>query len=145
MSLVKKVTADFDWPAWMAGRSILDFPESWIDSKGEAAIRVEEFEDKGELIVRAEAPGVNPEVDIEVTITEGMLRIMIQREKESRHEGARHYRSEFQYGSFVRTLALPAGATDKDVKARYVDGVLEVRIPMNGKHAESKKVTVTRH
>lgn len=145
MSLVKKVAADFDWPAWVAGRSILDFPESWIDSKGEAAIRVEEFEDKGELIVRAEAPGVNPEDDIEVTVTEGMLRIMVQRQKESRHEDARHYRSEFQYGSFVRTLALPAGATDKDVKARYVDGVLEVRIPMNGKQAESKKVTVTRH
>jgi HSP20 family molecular chaperone IbpA len=40
---------------------------------------------------------------------------------------------------------LPAGATDKDVKARYTDGVLEVRIPMNGRQAESKKVTVTRH
>jgi HSP20 family protein len=106
---------------------------------------VEEFEDNGQLVVRAEAPGVNPEHDIEVTVTEGMLRVMVHRKKRAHQEDARHYRSEFQYGSFVRTLALPAGATDKDVKARYTDGVLEVRIPMNGRQAESKKVTVTRH
>ncbi len=145
MSLVRKIANDFDWPAWMAGRAMLDFPESWIDATGEAAIRVEEYEEKGELIVKAEAPGVNPEDDIEVRVTDGMLRIMVQRKKEKHVDDARHYRSEFQYGSFVRTLALPAGATDKDVKARYVDGVLEVRIPMNGHQAESKKVTVTRH
>ena len=88
---------------------------------------------------------MNPEDDIEITLSEGMLRIMVQRKKESKHETKRHYRSEFQYGSFVRTIALPAGATDQDVKARYVDGVLEVRIPMSGKQAETKKVSITRH
>jgi HSP20 family protein len=129
----------------MAGRSVMDFPESWIDSVGEAAIKVEEYEDDDKLIIRAEAPGVNPEDDIEITLSEGMLRIMVQRKKESKHETKRHYRSEFQYGSFVRTIALPAGATDQDVKARYVDGVLEVRIPMSGKQAETKKVSITRH
>ena len=72
MTLIRKAATDFDWPAWMAGRSVLDFPESWIDSIGEAAIKVEEYEDGDELIIRAEAPGVNPEDDIEITITEGM-------------------------------------------------------------------------
>ncbi len=145
MTLIRKAATDFDWPTWMAGRSVLDFPESWIDSVGEAAIKVEEFEEENQLIVRAEAPGVNPEDDIEITVSEGMLRIMVQRKKEHKHENKRHYRSEFQYGSFVRTIALPAGATDQDVKARYVDGVLEVRIPMSGKQAQTKKVTITRH
>ena len=145
MTLIRKAATDFDWPAWMAGRSVMDFPESWIDSVGEAAIKVEEYEDADKLIIRAEAPGVNPEDDIEITLSEGMLRIMVQRKKESKHETKRHYRSEFQYGSFVRTIALPAGATDQDVKARYVDGVLEVRIPMSGKQAETKKVSITRH
>ena len=142
MSLVRKLNTDFDWPAWMAGRTILDFPESWIDSLGEAAIRVEEYEDDNHLIVRAEIPGVNPEEDIEISLTEGMLRIMVQRKKESRHEGKRHYRSEFQYGSFVRTIALPAGATDQDVKAKYTDGVLEVKIPLSGSQAKTKKINI---
>ncbi len=142
MSLVRKLNTDFDWPAWMAGRTIMDFPESWIDSLGEAAIRVEEYEDDNQLIVRAEIPGVNPEEDIEISLTEGMLRIMVQRKKESRHESKRHYRSEFQYGSFVRTIALPAGATDQDVKAKYRDGVLEVKIPLSGSQAKTKKINI---
>lgn len=142
MSLVRKLNTDFDWPAWMTGRTIMDFPESWIDSLGEAAIRVEEYEDDNQLTVRAEIPGVNPEEDIEISLTEGMLRIMVQRKKESRHESKRHYRSEFQYGSFVRTIALPAGATDQDVKAKYSDGVLEVKIPLSGSQAKTKKINI---
>ena len=145
MTLVKRALPDLEWPAWMTSRGLFDMPDSWIDSMGEVAIRVEEFEEDGHLIVRADVPGVNPEKDIEISMTDGMLRISVQREKESKHEGKRHYRSEFQYGSFVRTIALPAGATDQDVKARYTDGVLEVRIPMSGKQAQTKKVTITRH
>ena len=32
MTLIRKAATDCDWPAWMAGRSVMDFPESWIDS-----------------------------------------------------------------------------------------------------------------
>ena len=146
MSLVmRKTPFDMEWPAWMSGRSILDFPESWAETMGDAAIRVEEFEENNQLVVRAEVPGVNPDEDVEITVTEGTLRIMVQRKKESKTESKRHYRSEFQYGSFVRTIALPAGATDKDVKAAYKDGVLEVRVPINGQHAEAKKIPIQKH
>lgn len=145
MSVVKRAVADLEWPAWLTTRNILDFPESWFDSRGEAAIRVEEFEDGNQMVVRAELPGVNPDEDIEMTVSDGSLCIKVQRRKETTHETKRHYRSEFQYGSYTRTLPLPAGATDTDVKAKYTDGVLEVRIPINGKQAESKKVAISRN
>jgi len=145
MSLVKRAVADLEWPAWMTPRSFLDLPETWFDGRGEAVIRVEEFEEDSQMVVRAELPGVNPDEDIEITVSDGALRIMVQRRKETKHETKRHYRSEFQYGSYTRTLPLPAGATDTDVKAKYTDGVLEVRIPMNGKQAESKKVPISRN
>lgn len=145
MSVVKRAVADLEWPAWMTPRSFLDFPETWFDNRGEAVIRVEEFEEDNQMVVRAELPGVNPDEDIEITVSDGALRIMVQRRKETKHETKRHYRSEFQYGSYTRTLPLPAGATDTDVKAKYTDGVLEVRIPMNGKQAESKKVAISRN
>ena len=72
-----KVANDIDWPTWMAGRGLLDLPDSWFDSVGEAAIRVEEFEDDDKLVIRADVPGVNPDEDIEITMTDGMLRIMV--------------------------------------------------------------------
>lgn len=52
--------------------------------------------------------------------------------------------SEFHYGSFTRTLQLPAGATDDDVQATYADGILEVRVPIDTAEAEKKKIPVQR-
>lgn len=142
MTLVKRPFADLEWPNWLAGRSMLDLPESWMDTWMEAGIRVEEFEEKGQFVVRAELPGVNPDEDIEITQQDSSLRIMVRRQKETVHEGKHHYRSEFQYGSFVRTISLPAGASERDVKASYKDGILEVRIPMNGDQAKTKKIAI---
>ena len=142
MTLVKRALPELEWPSWMTTRGLFDIPDSWIDSMGEVAIRVEEFEENGHLVVRADVPGVNPDEDIEISMTDGMLRISVQRKKESKHETKRHYRSEFQYGSFVRTVALPAGCNDKDVKAEYKDGVLEVRIPMTNTESKAKKVSI---
>jgi HSP20 family protein len=142
MTLVKRALPELEWPTWMTTRGLFDIPDSWVDSLGEVAIRVEEFEEDGHLFVRADVPGVNPDEDIEISMTDGMLRISVQRKKETKHEGKRHYRSEFQYGSFVRTVALPAGCSDSDVKAEYVDGVLEVRIPMSSKESKSKKISI---
>lgn len=142
MTLVKRALPELEWPSWMTTRGLFDIPDAWVDSLGEAAIRVEEFEEDGHLFVRADVPGVNPDEDIEISMTDGMLRISVQRKKETKHEGKRHYRSEFQYGSFVRTVALPAGCSDSDVKAQYVDGVLEVQIPMSSKESKAKKINI---
>ena len=49
-----------------------------------------------------------------------------ERTEDKRPEG---YRSEFHYGSLTRSIRLPEGATEADVKATYKDGILEVRVP----------------
>jgi HSP20 family protein len=41
-------------------------------------------------------------------------------------------------------VALPAGATEKDVKASYSDGILEVRIPVATELAEGRKIPISR-
>ena len=71
--------------------------------------RVEEFEKDGKLVIRAEAPGIDPDKDVELAVSEGVMRLMVHRQKGSRTSDARHYRSEFHYGSFTRLVALPAG------------------------------------
>ena len=42
---------------------------------------------------------------------------------------SRGYRSEFRYGDFEPEIALPKGATVKDVKSIYSGGILKVRGP----------------
>ncbi|MFZ0323383.1 MAG: Hsp20 family protein, partial [Actinomycetes bacterium] len=47
-------------------------------------------------------------------------------------------------GSYRRSLTLPSGATPDDVKATYVDGILEVRVPMRREQPTEQKIEVTR-
>ena len=107
-------------------------------------MRIEERTDGDEFVVRAELPGIDPERDVEINVSDGMLQIRAERreEKSSETGGRRH--SEFHYGSFSRVVSLPAGADEADVKATYHDGILEVRIPVDHGKAAATSGPVTR-
>ncbi|HVA05381.1 MAG TPA: Hsp20/alpha crystallin family protein, partial [Acidimicrobiales bacterium] len=76
-------------------------------------------------------PGVDPDKDVDISVSDGVLHIEARREesKKDKDKDKRAYRSEFRYGTFSRDLALPKGVESKEVKASYRDGILEVRIP----------------
>ncbi|MGO4804909.1 Hsp20/alpha crystallin family protein [Arthrobacter sp. 2MCAF15] len=92
-------------------------------------IKIEQFQEGSTLVVRAEVPGIDPDQDVDVSVSEGMLHIAVQREEKSEHKSKAGYRSEFRYGRSVRSIALPQGAKEEDITATYKDGVLEVRAP----------------
>jgi HSP20 family protein len=100
---------------------------------GQDWLRVEEFHDGDTLVVRAELPDIDPDKDVEVSSDDGIVHIHGHHEQKSERRQKRGYRSEFRYGDFDREIALPKGATAKDVEATYKDGILEVRIPCPGK------------
>jgi len=99
------------------------------------AIRVEEYAEDGHYVVKAELAGIDPMKDAEVTVGAGFL--TIRAERHDMVEGA--HRSEFRYGSFTRTLALPDNADPDDVAATYVDGILTITIGMKAERDESAK------
>lgn len=147
MSLIKRTRSELDWPDWPdwpAFRRLFDWPEAWSTAADEAPLRVEQFEADGALVVRAELPGVDPDKDVEITLRDHTLRIRAERRQETTAKDKKGFRSEFRYGSFVRTLTLPAGATEKDVKATYVDGVLEVRVPVDAAQAAATAIPIAR-
>jgi HSP20 family protein len=112
-------------------RSPIDVIERLFEGDlGSSAIRVEEMVDGNTLVVRAELPGIDPEKDVDVTVTDGVLTIKGERQEKKEHKEKDSYRSEFRYGSFVRRIPLPTGVKQDDVTAAYKDGVLEVRAPM---------------
>lgn len=146
MSLLRRSAFDLEWPSWFNTRTPLEWTEAWNDLVNDIGLRVEEYEKDHQYIIRAEAPGIDPDKDVELTITNGALRLMVHRQKESRSGDAERFRSEFHYGSFTRTIPLPAGATDQDIKATYEDGILEVRVPLNGAQAKQKRIPIsTKH
>lgn len=115
----------------------------WANQLSRDELRVEEFRENGDLVVRCEMPGIDPDEDVEITVRDQMLRIQAERSQEERRETAGGYRSEFHYGSFGRVIPLPPGAKESDVKAEYRDGILEVRVPVDIARTEGAKIPVS--
>lgn len=101
-------------------------------------LRLEDEMKDGLYEVRAELPGVDPVEDIEVTVRDGQLTIKAERAQTSESNG----HSEFSYGSFARTVPLPAGAEEDEINATYDRGILTVLVPLSDEHPEEKRVEV---
>jgi HSP20 family protein len=123
---------------------MFDVPATWKDLFDDSDMKVEEFRDGDTLVVRAEMPGIDPDKDVEITVSDGMLHLSAERRSETTTEDKKGYRSEFRYGSFSRSVRLPAGAGEEDVTATYDDGILEVRIPIDEKSNGAKKIPISR-
>lgn len=130
-----------DWPDWP---SLPAWPERLRHLTSESVIKIEELVEDDTMVVRAELPGIDPDKDVEISVADGTLTIRAERRQESKIEEKGRFQTEFSYGSFSRVMALPTGASEKNIQATYKDGILEVRVPVNKAEAESHKVQVKR-
>lgn len=101
---------------------------------------VDIFEDKDNLIVKAEVPGMKPE-GIDVSLHEGVLTLSGERKSEEKYSDAETYRSERFLGRFQRTVTLPTPVDAEKVKASYEDGILKVILPKT-EEAKPKHIDV---
>ena len=101
-------------------------------------IRVEAETKDGIYELRAELPGVDPVEDVEITVRDGQLTIKAERTQTSEAIG----RSEFSYGSFVRTVSLPAGTDEDEIHAIYDRGILTISVPLGEDEPAQKRVEI---
>lgn len=102
-------------------------------------IKLEDEMKDGAYEVRAEIPGIDPAKDVDVTVRDGLLTIKAERSEKKESNG----RSEFTYGSFSRTVSLPAGADEDAIKASYDKGILTISVPVAEAKPAEKRVEVT--
>jgi HSP20 family protein len=111
------------------------------DGEREWMPAVDVVRENGDLVVRAEVPGIKPE-EIEIKAEEGVLTISGQHEETEEEKGKQFVRRERRYGAFARTMPLPEGVDPKKIKASTHDGLLEVTIPLPKEKAH-EPVTIT--
>ena len=116
------------FPSWASLRPVF----------GNHVIRVEDEMKDGNYEVRAEIPGVDPGKDVDITVRDGVLTIKAERTEKKESNG----RSEFSYGSFMRSVTLPAGADQDAIKASYDKGILTVSVPVTEAQTAEKHVAV---
>jgi HSP20 family protein len=86
------------------------------------------LEKGGQLELRAEIPGVNPD-DLEISITDDLLTIKGKTETETHQDEGNVHRVERRSGSFSRVIQLPCRVKLNDVKASYEKGILSIKMP----------------
>lgn len=117
-----------DWPSW--GDVAVPF-EGRIP-------KVDVIDRDDEVVVRAEVPGVEKD-DLDISVSDNTVTIKGETRHEEKEEKGDYYRSEISRGTFTRTVMLPGiVATDK-AKAKFKDGVLELKMP---KVEKTKRRTV---
>ena len=101
-------------------------------------MRLEDEMKEGRYIVRAEMPGIDPAKDVDITVRDGQLTIKAERSEKKDFDG----RSEFSYGSFVRTVSLPAGADEDNIEATYDKGILTVSVAISEPKPAERRIPV---
>lgn len=88
-------------------------------------IDLSETNDK--ITVKAEIPGIDSK-DIDISIQENTLFLKGEKREEKEEKGKNYYRVERQYGSFSRSVVLPATVDTDKVTAECKNGVLEITL-----------------
>ena len=131
LAVLRQMTTEFDRlidePVWSFRRPMFrrfnaTEPAPWYPN-------VDVFERNGRLVTRVDLPGLKKE-DVKIEVIDKQLTISGERKRQEEEKKDNFYRSEREYGSFFRSVALPEGTRFEDVKATFADGVLEVSVPI---------------
>ena len=98
--------------------------------------KIDISEEKNQIIVEAEIPGVNKE-DLKITLQDNILTLEGEKKKEDQEKEKNFYRVERTYGSFKRSFNLPYDVDSEKVEAKFEDGLLKISLQ---KFEEKKKI-----
>ncbi|HLJ60266.1 MAG TPA: Hsp20/alpha crystallin family protein [bacterium] len=90
---------------------------------------MEAFYYKHALVLRAFIPGIAPK-EVDLSVSGNLLTIKGERKPEFMIPPEGFLFSEITYAKFERTLALPEGLKTEKIQAKYLNGVLEITIPV---------------
>lgn len=81
-----------------------------------------------EVTLRLDVPGLGPE-NVDIQVSGNALTIRGARNEEWTEHRGEVYRRERRFGSFSRTVTLPAYAESDKIDATYDKGILTIRVP----------------
>jgi HSP20 family protein len=103
-------------------------PQTTAADSGAWLPPVDIHEEANQFVLNVDLPGVDPK-DVEITSEQGVLTIRGQRDDARKQARDGHRRIERIHGEFQRRFSLPETADVQNIKAKAVNGVLEVSIP----------------
>jgi HSP20 family protein len=103
----------------------------------EAELAVDVSQTPNEIIIKTMVAGVNPD-DLEVSISQEMVIIRGSRHETFETESNDYFHKELYWGSFARTILLPAEVKSEEAVAEIKNGLLTVRLPKVDKQKQTR-------
>ena len=107
---------------------------------GAWAPKVDIFENKENLVLEAELPGMTRD-DFELAFENNVLTLKGERRFEKKTDDDNYHRIERAYGSFTRSFTLPQTVTAEGARAEFANGILHVSLPKR-EETKARKIDV---
>jgi HSP20 family protein len=108
---------------------------------GSWAPSVDIYEHDGNLVLRAELPGIDPK-DVDVRVENNVLTLSGERKLDSEVKKESYHRVERSYGAFSRSFTLPNVVDTDKIKAEFKDGMLRLVLPKK-EEAKPKQISIS--
>ncbi|MEX1308999.1 MAG: Hsp20/alpha crystallin family protein [Candidatus Sulfomarinibacteraceae bacterium] len=112
------------------------------DMAGAVWPRVDVDESDRELRIKADLAGMDRD-DIDVSVADGVLTIRGEKKHDDEDVGRHHYRRECFYGTFSRSIPVPADVDLDNIEAKMKKGVLQVTMPrLENRRSRGRRISV---
>lgn len=126
------------------GSAARNFPragseEDWVTGSWAPAVDIHEHE--GNLVLKAEIPGVDPK-KVDIRLENNILTLSGERIFEGDVKRDNYHRVERSYGAFSRAFTLPSVVDQERIAAEYKDGILTLTLPKK-EEAKPKQIAIS--
>lgn len=107
------------------------------DEPGAAQLTVDVYQSPNDIVIRALVAGVRPE-DLDIAITRDMVTVKGKRVEQKESTDGDYVYQELYWGSFERTVVLPAEVDVDAAEASEKHGLLTIKLPKINKDRQTK-------
>jgi len=112
--------------------------EQWLEEEAaEGQLTVDVYQTPDEIVIRSIVAGVRPD-DLDISISRDMVTIRGSREEHKEVTEDNYFHKELYWGSFSRTVLLPAEVEVEEATAQEKHGLLTIRLPKIDKEKQTK-------
>ena len=111
--------------------------DSLLGETEEGELTIDVYQTPTEIRIKSMVAGVKPE-DLDISITRDMVTIKGKRETERFVKDEDYFHQELYWGSFSRTIMLPAEIEVEESEAIEKHGLLILRLPKIDKNRQTK-------
>ncbi len=97
-------------------------------SGGSVAPAIDLYQTEDDVIVKAALPGLKAE-DVHISVTADVLTLSGEFKQDEERKDKTYHIREHRYGSFERSVMLPADVQTDKAKADFENGVLTISLP----------------